>query len=177
MIVAPTQLGIYQVLQPFIASALGISANLVLRGLPNRTAMPVAQPGFVVMQLLTRRDLATVVSTWDRPNPDPTTMQRQQSVEVRGQIDCYGSVSGDWAEILSTLLRSDYGCAGLAPTCAPLYCSEARMAPLHDSEDQYEERWHFDLHLQYNPVISTPQEFADTLSAGLINIDERYPPT
>jgi hypothetical protein len=50
------------------------------------------------------------------------------------------------------------------------------QAALVNGEEQYEERWIVGANLQYNPVVSTPQQFADTLEATLINVDEAFPP-
>lgn len=177
MISAPTAQDVFLVLQPFIADSLGISPSLVIQGLPNRTAMPLPQPGFVVMQAVGKRRLRTNVDTWDTSDPDPSTVQLEQAIRLRVQIDCYGSSSSNWSDILSTILRDEVGCVALAPTCQPLFCSDPFIAPLVDSEDQYEERWTFEAMIQYNPVVSTPMQFADTLTANLINVDERYPPT
>lgn len=174
--VTPVQLDVYKVLQAFIMDVTGLAKPLVIQGLPNRAAMPAAQPGFVVMTLIHRARLRTNVDTWDESNPAPTTIEHEQGVQLRMQLDLYGSSSGEWADMLSTLLRDDVGCAALAPACQPLYSEDPRLAPLIDTEEQYEARWILEAVLQYNPVTSTPMQFADAASVGLINVDEAYPP-
>jgi hypothetical protein len=113
---------------------------------------------------------------------NPTAIDLEQGTEIRLQLDLYGRASGDWGVMLQTLLRSEPGCVILAgadyanPICQPLYASDAHAAPLDDSEDQYEDRWTIEAILQYNPVTSVPQQFADTLELTVINVDEAYPP-
>lgn len=163
-------------MQPFIVGVTGLDPSLVIQGLPNRTAMPPAEPGFIVMQVILQTRLETNLDTWDISDPDPTSATSELHAQVKMQIDCYGSSSGAWATMLQTLLRDDVGCQALAPTCQPLYTSEPFLSPLEDSEDQYEQRWTLEAELQYNPVTSTAPEFADTLSATVINVQEAYAP-
>jgi len=166
----------FVVLQPFIATSLGIDSSLVIQGIPNRTAMPQASPGFVVMTVLRQQRLRTNIDTWDTVVTDPTSIALEQGIKLDIQIDCYGASAGDWAAILTTVLRDEVGCVALAPTCQPLYCDDADMIPLTDSEEQYEQRFTFTASLQYNPVTTTAMQFADTLSVDVISVDERYPP-
>lgn len=176
MIVAPTQQQVYAVLQPFIIKVTGLDPSLVIQGLPNRTAMPAADPGFVVMQAVFTRRLRTNVDTWDQTNPEPASTSQEQGTGIDVQLDCYGASSGDWAVMLSTLLRDEIGCLALAPYCQPLYVDDARLAPLTDSEDQYEQRWTLTARLQYNPVTTTAQDFMSTAEVTSVNVDEAYPP-
>jgi hypothetical protein len=58
----------------------------------------------------------------------------------------------------------------------PLYASDARQLQFVTGEAQYMERWGFDAVLQMNPIVSVPQDFADSLTVGLIDVDVVYPP-
>lgn len=149
---------------------------VVLQAWPNRTAMPPPAPGFAVMSCNLQKALRTPVETWDRDNPDPNALTIEQGTRVRVQVDFYGAESGSWAIILTTVMRNEYACKALTPM-APLYCDDAKQAPLVDAEAQYESRWIVDANLQYNPVVTAPMQFADQLAATLINVDERYPPS
>ncbi|MGC8517910.1 MAG: phage neck terminator protein [Steroidobacteraceae bacterium] len=173
--VSPSQDAVYQALESFITSVLGAGIP-VIRGLPNRVAMPQTSPGFVLMQCLMINRLRWNEDTWDTTSATPTTMTLEEGVEVRVQLDFYGQSSGDWAATLSTLLRDSYGCAALGPNCQPLYADEARMMPLIDEEQQYEERWSLDARIQYNPVTTIPQTFANSTQISVINVNETYPP-
>jgi hypothetical protein len=175
--IAPNLQALYTALVPFVMLVTGLDSAHVVQGLPNRAAMP--SNGFVSMQAIFRKRLRTNLHTQSAP---PTSATLEEGVELTVQMDCYGPQSTgagdgaeDWATILSATLRDQYGCAALAPTLQPLYADEARMIPLTDGEEQYEERWNLDAHFQYNPLITIPQQSADVLTLGLVDVDERYP--
>lgn len=144
--------------------------------------MPEPSPGFAVMTAVRRKRLRTNIETWDYLDPNATTLSDEQGVMLSLQIDFYGATSGDWVTEFTTLWRSTYGCTQLAgadpahPVCQPLYHGEPLMAPLDDSEMQYEERWTVEAFLQYNPVTTVPQDFMNAAEVSLINVDEKYPP-
>lgn len=171
-VVAPAKADVFKDLVQFLQGLFpGVP---VIRGIVNRTPMPTGP--FIVLTPIGQRRLATNVDSFDRTNPAPTQLMAQQSVQMDLQIDCYGDGSGDRASILSTLWRDEYTCSALT-TCQPLYADEPAMMPLIDAEQQYEERWRLDAAIQYNPVTSFQQDFADTLVGELINIDQAYPPS
>ena len=58
----------------------------------------------------------------------------------------------------------------------PLWIDEAHQVPFVNAESQWEERWTMDARMQINPIIGTPQQFADRVVTTLIEIDEAYPP-
>lgn len=166
---------VYQTVGNFIVATLGLAAGQLVQGYPNRVAMPVVGP-FVEMHISVARRLNTNIDTWDETNPAPITMQQEQHVQLALQLSLYGPQSGDWAAILSTLLRDDVACQAFGDTCQPLYADDPIRAPLTDEERQYEDKWIVTGQLQYNPIVSTPSQFADTLALDLINVFEAYPP-
>lgn len=182
LLVSPTQDALYRLIKVLVVTATGLDPSLVIQGQPNRAAMPLAAPGFVTMQATTTKRLITNQETYDPTDPNPTEIDIEQGTQLRMQLDLYGASSGDWGVILSTLLRSEYACIALAgadpqnPVVVPLYSGDAFLAPLDDSELQYENRWTIEAILQYNPVTTVPMQFADTLTVTLINVDETYPP-
>lgn len=180
MSTVPVQQQIFGVLAPFIVSvtaetAVPLTQQLVLQGLPNRSSMPQASPGFATMTMIGIKRLRTNIDSWVQVG-EPVAMSHEMGAEVRVQVDFYGATSMDWAAAFMTLFRDDSGVIALAPVCAPLYADDARMAPLEDSEDQYEQRWTVDAVLQYNPVTTDPMQFADSLTVTVINVDEAYRP-
>lgn len=185
LVTSPTQQDVYNVLQPFIMAVTGLALENVIQGLPNRTAMPKPVPGFVSMQATLTKRLRTNIDGGWQGEDDPTAINSEQGTLLRVQLDCYGAASGDWGVALSTTIRSEYGCAQLAgtdgegnpmvpPVCQPLYVDDAKLGALVDTEDQYEQRWVVEAILQYNPVTSTPMQFANAVSVSLINVDQRY---
>lgn len=146
------------------------------QGLINRVPMPNPDPGFINMTAMLQTPHRTPVETWDRDNPNPTTIDIEQGVLVELQLDCVGEAANDWAVMIAAMMRSDYACERLAPEVAPLYVDNPLQAPIHNAESQYEFRWIVRAHVQYNPVISPAQEFAASLEVDLINVDEAYKP-
>jgi hypothetical protein len=107
-----------------------------------------------------------------------TTKTVMRPTQYTIQIDCYGQLASDRAQTIASLLRDSYAVDQFAAQgfdIAPLYAGDAQQMPLIDGEEQYEERWTFDAVLQFNPVITLPEDTADTLSAGIINVDSTYP--
>lgn len=88
------------------------------------------------------------------------------------QVDVHGPSSGDNVTRIDTLFRSDYGVTafgGVAVT--PLYADSPRQMPFLNSEQQVENRWTVDVHLQLSAVVKTPQQFADQLVPTTIEAD------
>lgn len=148
----------------------------VLRGPINRAAQPAAD--HVIMTAIHNRRLRTNVETDVDPYPLPGagSVRIEKGTAVTVQIDFYGVQSANWLDVFTTIWRSEYACRHLAPECQPLYADEGRMVPLTTGEEQYLERWTVSAMLQFNPVTTTPQQFAGVAEVTVINVDERYPP-
>lgn len=145
----------------------------VIRTPVNRAAMPIG--AFVAMTPGKTFPLATPTTTVDLLGG--RTIKRSSQFDC--QIDCYGPDSGDLAELISMLFREQYAVEKFAATgleLAPLYASDARQMPIVTGEEQYVERWTFDLSLQFNPMVSTVQQSANMLDVGIISVDAAYPP-
>lgn len=174
-VVTPTPEKLYEKVRAFLLTVVPVGTE-VIRGLDNRAAMPAA--GFVCFQLIFQQRLRTNVDADVDPFPaeEPGETLAEQGTRVDMQVDYYGVDSASWAAMASTLWRDDYACQLLAPVCQPLYIDDGRMVPFVPGEEQYVERWTQTAVLQWNPVTSVPQQFADVASVTLINVDERYPP-
>jgi hypothetical protein len=171
--------GIDAVFTKVRAYLLGIvpAGTIVLRGPVDRAAQPESDHIVVTPQM--RKRLRTNVYRDVDPNivPDDGTTQMEEGVQLELLIDCYGdTLAADWAAMVETTFRSEYAVTALAPDCAPLYADEARQVPLVTGEEQYLERWMVRAMLQYNPVTTTPQQFADSVDVNIINVDVEYPP-
>lgn len=182
--VTPNADQVYADVGAFIAAQLGLVVGItVVQGFQNRVAMPTPPTtGFVQMTVLNKKRLGTNHISWQNPDPTadppipfPTDIQYQQNQMWTMQLDCYGPQASEWADILTTLLRSEVACDALT-TGQPLYADDPRRLPLANGEDQYEDRWMVTLQMQVNSVVSTPQDFADTLTLTLIEVDATYPP-
>jgi len=173
--VSITQQAVYTALRAFLVSVLPAGVPVVQ--LPvDRASMPPAVPGFVGMTARVQSRIMTNLDKWDAAALAPTTIEIEQAVKLAVKLDCYGAESADWAVILSTVLRDEYGVTALAPTLAPLYTDDPKFGFLVDGEEQYEQRWIVEAYLQYNPVVVVPMQFANAAEVALINVDEAYPP-
>jgi len=172
--VAPNLDAVYLKVLAYVTGIVPVGTPL-LRGPLNRVAQPAVPHG--ILTPIYRARLRTGVERDVDPFPLPgSRIETETGVRIDFQMDFYGEPAGDWAGMVSDMWRTEYACRALAPTCAPLYADEGRMVPLVTGEEQYLERWTVTGVLQYNPVTSTPQEFADALNANLINVDVSYPP-
>jgi hypothetical protein len=91
-----------------------------------------------------------------------------QKTEFVVQLDVHGPASGDNATRIATLMRDQFAVdqfQALPYDIAPLYTDDPRQMPFINAEQQFEERWTFDVHLQINPVVMVTQQFADELVA------------
>lgn len=173
-----TEEQLFIALQDFIVSLVDPSLPVV-RGVVNRVASPATD--YVQMSPLFSQALATSVQTYQQPVAPATvgTQTNQQSKQWTAQIDCYGESANDTAALLSAMARTPYAAERFAAGglgIQPLYASDPRQLAFVTGESEYQERWTFEISLQYNPQVVVPQEFADTVTVGLINVDVQYPP-
>lgn len=175
LVVSPTVADVFTSVRAFLLSIVP-AGTIVLRGPVNRAAQPAGD--HIIITPTFRKRLRTNVETDTDPGgSDDGTTALEEGVQVDIQTDCYGgALAPDWAAMIETVWRSEYAVTALAPACAPLYADDARQIPLVTGEEQYLERWLVRAVIQYNPVTTTPQQFADALTVDLINVDERYPP-
>jgi hypothetical protein len=100
----------------------------------------------------------------------------EQSTEVVTQLDVHGPGSADNAQIISTLFRDSFGVTQFAGSgVTPLYCDDPRQVPFFNAEQQYETRFIIDLHMQIDPSVLVPIEFADAANVTLVDVTETFP--
>jgi hypothetical protein len=98
--------------------------------------------------------------------------QDLQKTQLKIQLDVHGPNSGDNSQIITDIFRSERGIEMFAYSgfdLTPLFSSDPLQAPYKNGEQQIEERWVVDLNMQINPIVTTPQQFADQLEATVIN--------
>jgi hypothetical protein len=101
------------------------------------------------------------------------------ATEMVVQLDFHGPNSGSNVRIIDTLFRSEYGTSefydiGFAVT--PLFCENARQMNFVNDQQQYEDRWSMEAHLQINAIVGTQQMFADELEVTTIEVNARVRP-
>ncbi len=174
--VQPKRDQVLSAVRSLLQGALGGGIQVV-KGLGNKVPAPKGGvedlPPYVAMTPIGHTRLRTNIRAW--PSVDANTQTIEQGLEQQLQIDCYGVESEDLANVITTLWRDAYACSILSAVCQPLYADDAKMMPLDDSEAQYEERWNIDARLQYNPIVTTSQQFATALKLVLINIQDAFP--
>ena len=108
---------------------------------------------------------------------NPTLMTYAEPEQISIQLDIHGEGSTDMAQVVQTLFRSGFGVQSLQPYgVIPLFCDEGHHMPCVNDQGQYEDRWTVTLELQATPVVSTAQDFADTITVDLQDVDVVYPP-
>lgn len=102
-----------------------------------------------------------------------------QGTRLVMQLDVHGPNSADNAQVITTMLRDDYAVRNFEASgfdVTPLYCDDPRQVPFINAEEQYETRWVVEAHLQVNQTVTVPQQFADQVDVGLVDVDAVYPP-
>lgn len=147
-----TALGAF--LQPFVPEGIQI-----IRGQQNRVAPP--DGSFVKLTELLQVDLETPSLTDDAADSQ-INIKGPKRIDV--QVDFYGPSAGDWCAAVKGIYRSIYAPGQFADGIKPLYCTDGHQAPLISGEEQYETRWTLTASLQYNPLVTLPQQSANTLA-------------
>lgn len=158
---------IMTVVRTFLLAVLPANVE-VFQSQANRVAEPIG-PNFVMMTQTSRGRLATTVQTWDETIDDPDTLDSAASTQITVQLDHHGPEGANYSQIISTLAWSDYGAINMdAAIIQPLFATDGHQIPFVNGENQVENRWVQNLVLQATPIVSTPQDFAATLTATLI---------
>ena len=144
-------------LAPFVPGAQIVRAQV------NRVAMP-SNPGVVLTEML-QVDLS-VPATEYQPDGGTATIEGPTRIDV--QIDFYGAQAGEFCKTVKTAFRSHWGFAHFPANIKPLYTSDGIQSPLTTGEQQYESRWTLTASLQYNPIVTVPQDFADVLTPNKV---------
>lgn len=158
-----------------IFAALGMFLETVL---PEGTEVLVTQqnrvpqprgPNYVMMTATNRVFQSSPYHTY-RPADETNDITRSTGAGI--QLDFYGPASSDYAQWFATLFRDDYAFEAFAGTgVTPLYCDDGSQMPLTTGEKQYEARWMIQTMLQVNPIVSTPQQFADKVDVTIVEAD------
>lgn len=152
-------------LRTFLLSCVPAGVE-VFQSQANRVVEP-AGADFIVMTPTMRERLSTNSDTWPKTvNPDH--MDRSHSSQITVQLDIHGPNGSDYALVIATLFRDDYGCDAMqAAGITPYYATDGMQMPFINAENQYENRWTMKLTLSSSAIVSTPQDFAATLAATL----------
>lgn len=168
-----TDTDIFTALRTFILACVP-SGLEVVKGQDNGVPMPSGN--FCTMTAISNGRIEWNVTTYTDPVNTLGTSNQMTPSEFVAQLDFYGSNSAQNSKIVESISRSDFGMSQFTnANIKPLYASEPQQIPLINGEEQYEQRWKVDFHLQYNPVVQTSQDFAGTLSVSTVNVERAYP--
>lgn len=167
----PTETAIMQRIGEFLV-ATGINTNAVVQGQVNRVPPPGSDL-YVVFWNSARRRLATNTNTYDSMG-DARLITTPMNLTL--QVDFHGETSADAATRVYQLWRDPFACDFMAPVGQPLYSDDPVQVPFWDGENQTENRWVCYLHMQANMTVDLSQDFADTLSLNLVEVDTTFPP-
>jgi len=144
----------------------------------NRVPPPVGAHYLIMTPLRTSRLMTNIEDDPPAdiipPETGPLPYGIEAAYEWVVQLDFYGDESADAAQAVSMALRDASACTAFDASgyaIQPLYADEPRQMPFSDESQQYEERWSLEAHLQFNPVLATGQDYADTLRVDLINVE------
>ena len=146
-------------LKVFLLPFIPDGANKIVRGQVNRVAQP-ADPCVVLTELL-EVDLSVPRSDYQ---PDDSTATLHGPTRIDVQLDFYGELSSDYCKAVKSAFRTMWGCTQFPSNIQPLYTSDGVQSPMVSGEAQWQSRWTLTVSLQYNPVMTVPQDFADVLS-------------
>lgn len=147
-------------LQPFAA------ASEIVRARVNRTPMP-AGDCIVLTELLSVDLSVPYAEPLAAPVLDHVTATGRQRLDV--QVDFYGAAAGDQCRAVMNAFRTGWGFDSFPASVKPLYTSDGVQSPLVSGEQQWASRWTLTVSLQYNPVVSLPQQFADALAPNTVD--------
>lgn len=161
---ALTEDAIFTALRAFLLAVLPDGVEVV-QGQDNGVPEPVAGD-HVVMTADRRTQLAQTAHEW---NGAGGTIGVARSSALHFRLDIYGPNSADNGQVITTLFRDAYGCDFFRPYgMQPLYCDDGQQMPLVNGEFQYEGRWMIRATLQANILVTTPAQFADTITPEIV---------
>lgn len=161
----PARQQLLTLLRGFMQQILPAGTEIIL-GQANRVPEPT-NDNFVCLIPMGLRRMSTTAALWNGlSDPAPTTQTEQQDVQVKVQVQVFGDISMDNANVITTLLRSPYACAFFnsgSTGIAPLNCDDAQQIPFIDGESQYEDRWIMDAMFEMSVSVVTALQFADSV--------------
>jgi hypothetical protein len=89
------------------------------------------------------------------------------------QCDAHGPNSADIAEIISTTFRDEYAVSQFSSSgfdITPLFADDPKQVVFINDQEQMEDRWVIEIHLQANQIISVSQQFADFVTLNLVEV-------
>lgn len=161
MLPSITDNDVFKALGDFLVSVLP-AGTPVMQAQDNLVGMPLT--GFVTMNNNSKKRLATNVHMYTKDSPILGSKQVMVSTQYVIQLDLYGPDAGMWATTVQTLFRDEYATDVMPNNMQPLHADDPIQIPLITGEQNYLERWKLLCYMQYNPIVTVPQQFAITIN-------------
>lgn len=159
-----TEDDVFIALRAYLLGIVDPAVTEVFQAQNNRVPEPKGQ-SYIVMTPANRIRLATNTDGWDRTNVAPVEYVLQADTQFDMQLDIHGPKGSDIAQVIAATFADDYGRAVFDGTgVAPLYVNDGHQLPFVNGEQQYENRWVMTASMQISPTVSTPMQFAATLT-------------
>ena len=166
--ITPTEPDIFTSIGDWLKTVLPAGCT-ILQGQQNQTVQPLGL--YATMLLITRERLATNDWTYDRTAQTRTV---SEPTELAIQVNIFGTGSGDAVHRVHSLWRDMYTTEymfNVGDYLAPLYATNPRQLGFVTAEKQYADGWSVDLHMQVNFLVTTPQQFAETVTVPIVEAD------
>lgn len=165
-----------------IFTALGNFFKLVLPDVEviigQGNLVPMPQGPFISMTQSATRRLATNQDTYtDLCNTGPVQGSKNiiTATEVRIAVNMYGDESPNWAATMQSVFRDDFAYDNFPSNIKPLYMDDPVQMALIDGEQQFVERWKFDVVLMYTPTVAPSQQFAQVAALNIFESVDNIP--
>ncbi len=106
------------------------------------------------------------------------TANLEQKVRITIQCDVHGPNGSDNAFAISIAMWdaiADRFFNSAVTGVSPLYSDDPKQMPFLNGEQQYENRWSVDIHVQTNQTVFFSQQFASAVDVDVINVSATYP--
>jgi len=150
----------------------------VFKGFQNTTA--TATGNYVVLSpgVKQRQDQGRRTYTRDAGDPLAGVVNVARHTTYSYQVDCYGQLGADVADIIAIAWRSLWGCDQLeGAAITPLYADEPAQLNIANSENLYEQRFMLRLFAQVNQVVTLPQDFFSAVEVHVEPPVDMWPDT
>lgn len=132
----------------------------VFKGFQNTTATATGNYVVISPGIKTRQDQGRRSYVRDTLDPLTGVVNIERHTTYSYQVDCYGQLGPDVADIISIAWRSLWGCDQLTDAAiTPLYADEPQQLNIVNSENIYEQRYMLKLYAQVNQSVGLPQDF------------------
>lgn len=155
------------------AFLLKVTGNVEVRKTKqNRVSMPTGS--FITMTPIDIGILSTNNFSYSNQSSTPGVETMSHTSQWRVQLDCYGEGSGDMANVISTVFRSEWACEIFRDTgymVRPVYSTDPRQTYYIDGEAQYGERWTIDVTMLFEDGVGVDMYFFDSATITPISVD------